>query len=96
MRDAVRYRTRDGIVAALLAAACSDGDGEGAGITTIARRGNVSYPRAAEILRDLVRAGLLAEVNQVGKTRYAVTRDGFHYLERFRDLDFAKSFGLRL
>ena len=94
----MRYRTREGIVADLLAAATDpDGDGEGVGIATIMRKGNVSYPRGLQMLRTLVRAGLMAEVSRGEKTRYAVTEDGFRYLATYRGFEgFARSFGLRL
>ena len=94
----MRYRTREGIVADLLAAATRpDGGGEGVGIATIIRRGNVSHPRALRLLRSLVQAGLVAEVSRGEKTRYAVTEDGFRYLATYRDFEgFARSFGVRL
>lgn len=94
----LRYRTREGIVADLLAAAThSDGEGEGVGIATIIRKGNLSHPRALEMLRSLVQAGLVVEVSQGERTRYAVTKDGFRYLATYRDFEgFARSFGLRL
>ena len=94
----MRYRTREGIVADLLAAAThSDGDGEGVGIATIIRKGNMSYPRAIEMLRSLVQAGLVVEVNRGEKTRYAVTEDGFRYLATYSEFEaFARSFGVRL
>ena len=94
----MRYRTREGIVADLLAAATHpDGDGEGVGIAAIIRKGNVSYPRALQMLRSLVRAGLVVEVNRGEKTRYAVTDDGFRYLATYRSFEgFARSFGVRL
>lgn len=93
----MRYRTREGIVADLLAAVHSDGGGEGVGIAAIIRKGNVSYPRGLEMLRTLVRAGLVVEVSRGEKTRYAVTEDGFRYLATYRDFEgFARSFGLRL
>lgn len=97
MKEGARYRTREGIVADLLTAATHAGDEEGAGIATIVRKGNVSYARGVKILRSLVRAGLLEEVDLGEKTRYSVTKDGFRYLATYRDFeDFAKSFGLRL
>ena len=94
----MRYRTREGIVADLLAAAVHpDGDGEGVGIATIIRKGNVSYPRALQMLRGLVQAGLVAELNRGERTKYAVTEDGFRYLATYRDFEgFARSFGVRL
>lgn len=87
-----------GIVADLLAAAARSGDDEGgAKITTIIRKGNVSYAKAEELLSGLVQAGLVAEANQGGKSRYIITSDGFRYLATYRSFeDFAKSFGLRL
>ena len=96
--SARRHRTREGIVADLLAAAThSDDEGEGAGIATILRKGNVSYPRALQTLRGLVQAGLIVELNRGGRTRYAVTENGFRYLATYRNFeDFARSFGLRL
>ena len=94
----MRYRTREGIVADLLAAAShSEDDGEGVGIATIVRKGNVSHPRALEMLRSLVQAGLITEVSRGERTRYAVTEDGFRYLATYRDFEgFARSFGVRL
>lgn len=81
----------------LTAAVRSDGDGEGVGIATIIRRGNVSHPRALEMLHSLVQAGLIAEVNRGEKTRYAVTEDGFRYLATYRDFEgFARSYGVTL
>ncbi len=93
-----RHRTRDGIVADLLAAAIhSDDEGEGVGIATIIREGNVSYAKAMEIVRGLIQAGLLDGTTRGERTRYSVTRDGFRYLATYRDFEgFAKSFGLRL
>ena len=93
----MRYRTREGIVADLLAAAAHPDGDEGVGIATIIRKGNVSYPRALEMLRSLVQAGLIAEVNRGERTRYAVTEDGFRYLASYRKFEgFARSFGLRV
>jgi predicted transcriptional regulator len=94
----LRYRSREGIMADLLTAVMrSNGDGEGVGIATIIRKGNVPYPRALEMLRSLVHAGLVVEVNSGEKIRYAVTQDGFRYLATYRDFEgFARSFGLRL
>ena len=81
----------------LAAASHSDGDGYGVGIATILRKGNVPYPRALEMLRSLVRAGLVFEVSHEEKTRYPVTENGFRYLATYRDLEgFARSFDLRL
>ena len=96
LKEGARYRTREGIVADLLAAV-SHSDGEGVGIATIIRKGNISYVRAMETLRSLVQAGLLDEMTKGGRTRYSVTKDGFRYLATYRDFEgFARSFGLRL
>jgi predicted transcriptional regulator len=94
----LRYRSREGIMADLLIAAMpSDGDREGVGIAAIIRKGNMPYSRAIEMLHNLVQAGLLSEVIVAGKTRYAVTDDGFRYVTTYRDFEgFARSFGLRL
>ena len=94
----MRYRSREGIVADLLAAATDPyGDGEGSGVAAIIRKGNVSYPRGLELLRSLIQAGLVAEVNRGARTRYTVTEDGLRYLAAYRDFEvFARSFGLRL
>ena len=96
LKEGARYRTREGIVADLLAAV-SHSDGEGVGIATIIREGNVSYAKAMEIVRGLIQAGLLDGTTRGERTRYSVTRDGFRYLATYRDFEgFAKSFGLRL
>lgn len=49
------------------------------------------------MLRSLVQAGLVVEVNRGEKTRYVVTEDSFRYLATYRNFEgFARSFGVRL
>ena len=87
------FRSREWIVADLLTAAMISEGGGGVGIATIIRKGNISYTRAAELLGNLVTAGLLVEEDG----GYAVTSDGLRYLEAYRGFEeFARSFGLRL
>lgn len=72
-------------------------DGEGVGIGTMIRKANVSYSRAADILQELVRVGLLVEVNEGRKTRYTLTDDGYRYLAEYKTFaEYTRPLGLRL
>ena len=57
-----QYRTQGKIIADILTTARDlSQDGQGVGITTLLRRGNVSYTRMSKLIVELVGAGLLLE-----------------------------------
>jgi predicted transcriptional regulator len=72
-------------------------DGQGVGITTLLRRGNVSYSRMTKLIVELVGAGLLVEETMERAPKYRISDKGMMFLQTyFQFEDFAQSFGLRL
>ena len=93
-----QYRTQGKIIADILATARDHNqDGEGVGITTLLRRGNVSYSRMTKLIVDLVGAGLLLEEMVEKNSRYRISDRGIMFLQAYVQFeDFAQSFGLKL
>jgi predicted transcriptional regulator len=93
-----QYRTQGKIIADILATARDmNMDGQGVGITTLLRRGNVSYGRMSKLIVDLVGAGLLLEETLEKNARYRISDKGRMFLQAYIQFeDFAQSFGLRL
>jgi predicted transcriptional regulator len=93
-----QYRTQTKIIADILATARDlNTAGEGVGITTLLRRGNVSYSRMTKLITDLVGAGLLVELNVEKNSKYKISDKGISFLQAYGQFeDFAQSFGLRL
>jgi len=72
-------------------------EGEGVGITTLLRKGNMSYTRMTKLLSELVGAGLLLERNSDKISKYMISERGIEFLSAYHDFEnFAQSFGLRL
>jgi predicted transcriptional regulator len=92
-----QYRTQTRIIADILATARDHNtDGEGVGITTLLRKGNISYTRMMKLISNLVGAGLLIELNVKG-SKYKISDKGLSFLHAYAQFeDFAASFGLRL
>jgi predicted transcriptional regulator len=92
------YRSQVRIVADILSTAKEYGEGsQGVRITTLLRRANMPYTRLTRILQDLVKSGLMVEVEAERGTRYRISERGIKFLreyEKFRE--FAETFGLRL
>jgi len=93
-----QYRTQGRIIADILATARDmNTDGQGVGITTLLRRGNVSYTRMSKLIVDLVGAGLLLQEILEKNSRYRISDKGVRFLEAYSQFDeFAQSFGLKL
>jgi predicted transcriptional regulator len=96
-----QYRTQTKIIADILTTARDmNTAGDGVGITTLLRRGNVSYTRMTKLitdLTDLVGAGLLVELNAEKISKYKISDKGMSFLLAYGEFeDFAQSFGLRL
>jgi predicted transcriptional regulator len=93
-----QYRTQGRIIADILATARDmNMDGQGVGITTLLRRGNVSYSRMTKLIVDLVGAGLLLEETLDKNAKYRISDKGMKFLQAYSQFDdFAQSFGLKL
>ena len=94
-----QYRTQVRIIADVLSTARDmNTEGSGVGITTLLRKGNVSYTRMAKMLSELVGSGLLEELNNSEKvSKYRISEKGIQFLAAYSSFeDFAQSFGLRL
>ena len=93
-----QYRTQGKIIADILTTARDmNTDGQGVGITTLLRRGNVSYSRMTKLLVDLVGAGLLLEETLEKASKYRISDKGMLFLQAYVQFeDFAQSYGLRL
>ncbi len=93
-----QYRTQGKIIADVLATARDlNQDGQGVGITTLLRRGNVSYSRMTKLIVELVGAGLLTEEAAEKSSKYKISDKGIMFLQAYVQFeDFAQSFGLRL
>ncbi len=93
-----QYRTQGKIIADILVTARDmNTDGQGVGITTLLRRGNVSYSRMTKLIVDLVGAGLLLEETMEKNSKYRISDKGMMFLQAYMQFeDFAQSYGLRL
>jgi predicted transcriptional regulator len=93
-----QYRTQVKIIADLLSTAReSNTEGNGVGITTLLRKGNVPYSRVTKMISELVQAGLLIELNSDMASKYKISDKGVQFLAAYDKFEeFAQSFGLRL
>jgi len=93
-----QYRTQVRIIADVLSTARDmNTEGTGVGITTLLRRGNMSYTRMTKLLSELVGSGLLLELNSEKVSKYKISDKGLQFLAVYANFeDFAQSFGLRL
>jgi predicted transcriptional regulator len=93
-----QYRTQGKIIADILATARDmNTGGQGVGITTLLRRGNVSYSRMTKLIVELVGAGLLLEETLEKSPKYKISNKGIMFLREYMQFeDFAQSYGLRL
>ena len=94
----VQYRTQARIIADVLTTARDmNTEGSGVGITTLLRKGNMSYSRMSKLLSELVGSGLLLELSNEKVSRYMISERGIQFLAAYYQFeDFAQSFGLRL
>ena len=91
------YRNSLRIVVDILIIARDSDSEKGVGITTLLRKGNISYSRLSRLLKDLVKCGLIEEVNAERGMRYRISDQGRQFLIAYsRFEEFAQSFGLRL
>ncbi len=93
-----QYRTQVRIIADVLCTARDlNTEGNGVGVTTLLRKGNMSYTRMSKLLSELVGSGLLLELNGDKISKYMISPKGIQFLAAYSSFeDFAQSFGLRL
>jgi len=93
-----QYRTQVRIIADVLSTARDmNTEGSGVGITTLLRKGNMSYTRMTKLLSELVGSGLLVELNAEKISKYRISDKGLEFLAAYSNFEgFAQSFGLRL
>lgn len=93
-----QYRTQVRIIADVLSTARDmNTEGEGVGITTLLRKGNMSYTRMTKLLSELVGAGLLLQNSTEKISKYTISDKGIEFLGAYSNFEnFAQSFGLRL
>jgi len=93
-----QYRTQVRIIADVLSTARDlNTEGNGVGVTTLLRKGNLSYTRMSKLLSELVGSGLLVELNKDKISKYMISEKGIQFLAAYSSFeDFAQSFGLRL
>ena len=93
-----QYRTQVRIIADVLSTARDmNTEGNGVGVTTLLRKGNMSYTRMTKLLSELVGSGLLLELNGEKISKYMISPKGVQFLLAYGSFeDFAQSFGLRL
>ena len=94
----VQYRTQVRIIADVLSTARDmNSEGSGVGVTTLLRKGNISYTRMSKLLSELVGSGLLLELAGEKTSKYKISDKGIQFLAAYSSFeDFAQTFGLRL
>jgi predicted transcriptional regulator len=92
------YRTHMKIIGDILTTARDDlPDEQGASITYLIRKANISHSRISKILGILVSQGLLEQTNSNGTFRYKISSVGRDFLQAYSTFNrFADSFGLTI
>ena len=92
------YRTHMKIIGEILATTRDDlQDEDGASITYLIRKANISHSRISAILKTLVSQGLLEKVDNQGSNKYKISEPGREFLQAYYTFaDFANNFGLNI
>ena len=90
------YRPHMKIIGDILSTTRDDLDTEdGATVTYLIRKANVSHVRISKILSNLVSQGLLEQVDSQGALRYKISPNGREFLVAYQTFSkFAENFGL--
>lgn len=90
------YRTHMRIIGDILATTRDDlQDDDGATVTYLIRKANISHSRISQILRTLVNQGLLEQIEIQGSSKYKISDSGREFLQAYKTFrEFADSFGL--
>ena len=94
----VEYRTHMKIIGEILATTRDDlQDEEGATVTYLIRKANISHSRISRILKTLVSQGLLEQVDAQGSNKYKISQSGREFLQAYYTFTtFADNFGLTI
>ena len=72
-------------------------DNNGASVTHLIRRANISHGRLSKILKNLVSQGLLEQVNSDRANKYKISMSGREFLQAYRTFsEFTDGFGLTI
>lgn len=90
------YRPHMKIIGDILSTTRDDLDtDDGASVTYLIRKANVSHTRISKILSNLVSQGLLEQVDSQGTFRYKISSNGREFLAAYQTFSrFAENFGL--
>ncbi len=94
----VEYRTHMKIIGDILATTRDDlQDEQGATVTYLIRKANISHSRISRILKTLVSQGLLEQVDAQGSNKYRISQSGREFLQAYYTFTtFADNFGLTI
>lgn len=72
-------------------------DEDGASVTYLIRKANISHSRISRILKTLVSQGLLEQVESQGSNKYKISQTGREFLQAYKTFSsFADNFGLTI
>tara|TARA_Y100001949_G_C15807298_1_gene251900 strand:+ start:360 stop:647 length:288 start_codon:yes stop_codon:yes gene_type:complete len=94
----VEHRTQIKIVGEILDTTMQEIDEqEGATVTHIIRKANISHGRLSTILNNLISQGLLEQVNSKRSYRYKISASGKEFLTAYKTFrEFSDDFGLNI
>jgi len=92
------YRTHMKIIGDILSTTRDDlQDDDGASVTYLIRKANISHSRISRILKTLVSQGLLEQVESQGANKYKISQTGREFLQAYKTFStFADNFGLTI
>lgn len=92
------YRTHMKIIGDILSTTRDDVyDDDGASVTYLIRKANISHSRISRILKNLVSQGLLEQVEFDGVYKYRISNTGREFLQAYKKFsEFADNFGLAI
>ena len=92
------YRTHMKIIGDILTTTRDElQDDDGASVTYLIRRANISHVRISRILKNLVSQGLLEQVDSQGACKYKISSSGREFLQAYQTFSkFADNFGLSI
>lgn len=92
------YRTRMKIIGEILSTTRDDlQDDDGATVTYLIRKANVSHSRISNLLKTLVSQGLLEQVKSQGSNKYKISQNGREFLQAYYSFtNFTDNFGLSI
>ncbi len=92
------YRTHLKIIGDILSTTRDDlQDEDGATVTYLIRKANISHSRISLILKTLVSQGLLEKVDSKRSNKYKISQTGREFLQAYNTFSgFATNFGLAI